>query len=77
MANVVRWEPFRDLVSLRSAMDDLFEKSFVPFRGYGENGEGAYLPIDLRETSDELTVFAQLPGPSARRMWTSRSTATW
>ncbi|HET9199687.1 MAG TPA: Hsp20/alpha crystallin family protein [Dehalococcoidia bacterium] len=61
MANVVRWEPFRDLVTLRSAMDDLFEKSFVPFRGFGENGE-AYFPIDLSENADEVTVRAQLPG---------------
>ncbi|HEX5939408.1 MAG TPA: Hsp20/alpha crystallin family protein [Dehalococcoidia bacterium] len=61
MANVVRWEPFRDLVTLRSAMDDLFEKSFVPFRGLGENGE-AYFPIDLSENAEEVTVRAQLPG---------------
>ena len=61
MANVVRWEPFRDLVTLRSAMDDLLEKSFVPFRGLGENGE-AYFPIDLSENADEVTVRAQLPG---------------
>jgi hypothetical protein len=29
MANIVRWEPFRDLISLREAMDRLFEESFV------------------------------------------------
>jgi HSP20 family protein len=62
MANVVRWEPFRDLVTLRSAMDDLFEKSFVPFRGLADGGDGAYFPIDLCENADEVTVRAQLPG---------------
>jgi HSP20 family protein len=40
-------------------MDDLFEKSFVPFRG--ENGE-AYSPIDVAENAEEVTVHAQLPG---------------
>jgi hypothetical protein len=27
--NIVRWEPFGDFVSLRQAMDRLFEDSFV------------------------------------------------
>ena len=29
MTNLVRWEPFRELMSLREAMDRLFEESFV------------------------------------------------
>lgn len=27
--NIVRWEPFRKMASLREAMDRLFEDSFV------------------------------------------------
>lgn len=61
MANVVRWEPFRDLVTLRSAMDDLFEKSFVPFRGLADGAEG-HFPVDLSEDPEEIVVKAQLPG---------------
>jgi len=40
MSSIVRWQPFEDLVSLRDAMDRLFEESFirprtwlVPFEG--------------------------------------------
>ncbi|MEX2237912.1 MAG: Hsp20/alpha crystallin family protein [Dehalococcoidia bacterium] len=64
MPNIQRWEPFRDLVSLREAMDGLFDKSFVPFRGFafGENGETNYFPVDVTETSEEITVRAQMPG---------------
>lgn len=27
--SITRWEPFRDLISLREAMDRLFEESWV------------------------------------------------
>ena len=29
MAELMRWDPFREMVSLRDAMDRLFEESFV------------------------------------------------
>jgi hypothetical protein len=32
MAEVMRWDPFREAVSLREAMDRLFEDSFTPAR---------------------------------------------
>lgn len=61
--SIVRWEPFSDLMSLREAMDRLFEESFVrpgswllaPFGG----GE---LAIDMYETDNEIVVTAALPG---------------
>jgi HSP20 family protein len=51
-------------MSLRSAMDRLFEDSFVrrPFgAGLGFDGTSA-LPLDVTRTQDELVVEAQLPG---------------
>ena len=64
MANVIRWDPFQDAVSLRQAMDRLLEDSFVrPFaRETDGAGRAASLPIDLYETPDSVVLKARLPG---------------
>jgi HSP20 family protein len=67
MSNLTRWEPFRDIVTLREAMDRLFEESFVgPFWGYrsaDRDGTRAWrLPIDVYTTPEEIVVTAAVPG---------------
>lgn len=66
MANIVRWTPFDEAVSLREAMNRLFEESVVrPSRSNaGVNGSVAMgrLPVDLYETDEELVVKARLSG---------------
>jgi HSP20 family protein len=66
MASIIRWTPFDEMVSLRQAMDRLFEESFVrsPRSSAGANGSVAMerLPIDLYETDEELILNARLPG---------------
>lgn len=66
MASIIRWAPFDDMVSLRDAMDRLFEESFVrsPRLGAASNGGTSMdrLPIDLYETEDSLVLKARLPG---------------
>lgn len=61
MADLVRWEPFRELMSLREAMDRLFEESFVrPWRLLPfEYGTPA---VDMYQTDDAVVVKASLPG---------------
>lgn len=66
MANITRYNPVGELVSLRSAMDRLFEDSFVnplTFRtmALGE-GSGVSPQVDIHQTDDELVVTAALPG---------------
>jgi len=63
MTVVRRPSAFGELVSLRQAMDRLFEDSFVrPNRWVtGANGDGP-LPLDVHVTGDELVVQAQLAG---------------
>ena len=64
--SVVRWEPMRDLVTLRDAMDRLFEESFVQPWGLSlASGEGLALPVDIYETDDAVVVEASVPGMKA------------
>lgn len=58
-----RPSPFGELLSLRQAMDRLFEDSFVQPRAWGfGSGDGIGLPVDVSMSADELLVRAQLPG---------------
>ena len=63
---VVRWNPSRDLVSLREAMDRLFEESWVrPGRGYWDESESTAvwrLPVDVYSTDQEIVIQASVPG---------------
>ena len=68
MANITRYDPLGEMVSLRSAMDRLFEDSFVSpltWRTIGSGTESITPPIDVHETADELVVTAALPGVKA------------
>jgi HSP20 family protein len=64
MANITRFDPLGEMVSLRSAMDRLFEDSFVSPMGWRTlNGSETINPaIDVHETGDEIVVTASLPG---------------
>jgi HSP20 family protein len=68
MANITRYDPLGEMVSLRSAMDRLFEDSFVSpltWRTIGGGTETVNPAIDVHETGDELVVSAALPGMKA------------
>jgi len=57
---IERWDPFRDVISLRDAMNSLLQESFV--RPVGLGGGAAPVPLDVRETEDGFVVHASLPG---------------
>jgi HSP20 family protein len=62
MTIVRRPSPFGELMTLRSAMDRLFEDSFVR-RPFGTGFDSmTTLPLDVTNTSDALIVEAALPG---------------
>lgn len=56
-----RTSPFSDMLSLRQAMDHLFEESFVRPRSLSTFGD-TILPLDVYTTPDQLVVEAALPG---------------
>ena len=64
MANITRFDPVGEMVSLRSAMDRLFEDSFVSPMSWRtiSGGETVTPAIDVHENADEIVVTAVLPG---------------
>jgi HSP20 family protein len=62
MTIVRRPSPFGELVSLRQAMDRLFEDSFVRPGDLTLIAGEARAPLDVRLTGDEVIVEAVLPG---------------
>lgn len=61
--SMIRWEPFRELMSLRQAMERLFEESFIrPSRLLGLIGGEEKLPIDMYQTANEVVVKVAVPG---------------
>ncbi|HEU4671953.1 MAG TPA: Hsp20/alpha crystallin family protein [Candidatus Limnocylindrales bacterium] len=61
MTVVRRGSPFSELVSLRQAMDRLFDDSFVRPNQFFHNVDGG-MPLDVRSTADGLEIEASLPG---------------
>jgi len=63
---IVRWNPNRDFVSLREAMDRLFEESWVrPVRAAWEERESVRawrLPVDVYSTEEEIVIQTAIPG---------------
>jgi len=63
MTNLMRWDPFRDMVSLREAMDRLLEESVVRPRDWLPTAEGVgSLAVDVVETDEAVKVRASVPG---------------
>jgi len=62
MSKIVRWQPGNDLVSLRDAMDRLFEDSWVSSRGWNLPSAWVEPTVDVYETADSVVVKAAIPG---------------
>jgi HSP20 family protein len=58
---IARFTPLSDVVSLREAMDRLFQDSFIRPDGW-TSGAQLTVPVDLWETKDAYHVRADLPG---------------
>jgi HSP20 family protein len=66
MANITRYNPYGELVTLRDAMGRLFEDSFVsPLTWRQLDGETLNPAIDVHQTGEEIIVTASLPGLKA------------
>ncbi len=63
MSNLTRWEPVREMMTLREAMDRLFDDAFT--RPISMRGVSGLPAIDLYQDADEVVVKAALPGMKA------------
>jgi HSP20 family protein len=63
---IVRWEPFRDLVSIQDRMNRIFDDAFRGTRTGGEDDwalGGTWAPaVDIFEQDGSIVLKAELPG---------------
>jgi HSP20 family protein len=57
-----RPSPFGELMTLRQAMDRLFDDDYRPFRWMSGGLDGPALPLDVTTSDDAVTIEAALPG---------------
>ncbi len=63
MSELVRWEPFRDMLNMRREMDRLFDNFFAPFASSEwETPTQWGLAVDVSENDDAYVVKASVPG---------------
>lgn len=61
MSNLTRWEPVREMMTLREAMDRLFDDAFTRPINLRDGGWSSPA-IDMYQTDDDVVVKAALPG---------------
>ncbi|MBN1224935.1 MAG: Hsp20/alpha crystallin family protein [Candidatus Aminicenantes bacterium] len=60
---IIRWDPFRDLVTLREKMNRLFEDYYPARSEERDLVASTWAPsVDIYETENELVLSAELPG---------------
>jgi len=58
---LVRWDPYRELLSVHDRVNRLFSNAFT--RTDGEEASGFWVPpVDIYEEGDNLILKAELPG---------------
>jgi HSP20 family protein len=62
---VVKWDPFRDLLSIQDRMNKLFEQTLSRSRGDEGIAAATWAPaVDIYETPEAIVLKAELPGLS-------------
>lgn len=60
---IIRWDPFRDLITLREKMNRLFEDAFTSRTEEKDLISSSWTPaVDIFETENELILTAEVPG---------------
>lgn len=61
---LLRWEPFKDILSIQDRMNRLFDNIIVRSKGDEDTlARGVWSPpVDIYETEDSIVLKAELPG---------------
>lgn len=66
MTSITRWEPYRELATMRQLLDRFFEDDFARFPSLWERRpEAMSLALDVAEHEDAFVVKASVPGVPA------------
>jgi len=60
MTKIIRWEPAREVMTLREAMDHLFDDAFT--RPLSLRDGWSAPSVDMYQTDEEVVVKASIPG---------------
>lgn len=61
MTRLSRWDPLREMITMRQAMDRMLDEAFA--RGTETRGTGAWLlPMDAYITDEAIVIHADVPG---------------
>ena len=60
---IIRWDPFRDMVTLRERMNRLFEEMAASRGEEKDLATSSWAPaVDIYETENEVVLTAEIPG---------------
>ena len=60
---IIRWDPFRDMLTLKERMNRLFEDYYPARKEERDMVASTWAPaVDIYETENELVLSAELPG---------------
>ena len=65
MSKLTRWEPAREMMTLREAMDRLFDDAFTRPLSVRDGWTMVSPAIDMYQTDNEVVVKASIPGLKA------------
>jgi HSP20 family protein len=67
MRTITRWNPFREMISLRNTMDQMLEESFNRLLGETADTTTSSLsvPVDMYEKNGDFVIRTDLPGLKA------------
>lgn len=68
MSNLIRWEPAREMMTLREAMDRLFDDAFTRPLSIRDGWSMPTPAIDMYQTDNEVVVKASVPGFKAEEV---------